>query len=514
MEKYYITSSIAYTSGKPHIGNTYEAILSDAIARYKRFQGYDVYFQTGTDEHGEKIAQKALENNMEPQAYVDKVSNELREIWDLVGTSYDSFVRTTDPKHKKVVQNIFKKLYDQGDIYLSKYEGKYCVPCESYFTSGQLVDGRCPDCGSEVVDRSEDAYFLKLSKYQDKLRKHIEDNPDFLKPESRKNEIIKNFLEPGLQDLSVSRTSFDWGIDVEFAPGHVVYVWIDALSNYISNIGYDTDKQTDQFDKLWPANLHVIGKDIIRFHAIYWPVILMALGLDLPKQIYGHPWLLVDSDKMSKSKGNLLYADDLVRYFGKDAVRYYVLHEIPYANDGTITYELIIERINSDLANNLGNLVNRTISMGHKYFDGKVKKTNNVTNHDEELINNINSLGTAVDAKMESLEIANALEEIFKLLHLGNKYIDLTEPWLLAKDESKQEELNTVLYNLLELIRVSAVYLESFLPDTAQKIFDQLNTEDKSKKHLEINNYELNKAEPLFMRIDKEIKLKEIEDEA
>ncbi len=510
MEKYYITTSIAYTSGKPHIGNTYEAILADAIARYKRFQGYDVYLQTGTDEHGEKIAEKAKANGLDPQTFVDNVSGQLRAIWDLVGTSYDSFVRTTDPHHKEVVQHIFKKLYDQGDIYLGKYEGHYCLPCEAFFTKSQVEDGKCPDCGAEVTFKSEDAYFLRLSKYQDRLIEHIEKNPDFIKPESRKNEMIKNFLEPGLQDLCVSRTSFDWGVPVDFAPGHVVYVWIDALSNYITNIGYDVDSSTDQFKKLWPADLHLIGKDIIRFHTIYWPIILMALGLELPKQVYGHPWLLAGNDKMSKSKGNLMYADDLVELFGKDAIRYYVLNEIPYANDGVITYDLLIERTNSDLANNLGNLVNRSISMGHKYFGGNIQKSNVATAYDEELINKINELGSKVDEKVNNLEIANALELIFDLLHSGNKYIDLTEPWVLAKDETKKEELQTVLYNLLELIRVSAVYLEPFLPDTGASIFKQLATENKNTKYAEDNSYNLGEATPLFMRIDKEKKLKEI----
>ncbi len=514
MEKYYITTSIAYTSGKPHIGNTYEAIFADALARYKRFKGFDVYLQTGTDEHGEKIAQRAEENGLDPQAFVDKISAELRNIWDLMGTSYDSFVRTTDPHHKKVVQDIFKKLYDQGDIYLGKYEGKYCLPCESFFTNSQLEGNHCPDCGSEFVERSEEAYFLKLSKYQDRLIEHIKNNPDFIKPESRKNEMIKNFLEPGLQDLCVSRTSFNWGVPVDFAPGHVVYVWIDALSNYITNIGYDVDSQSEQFKKLWPADLHLVGKDIIRFHTIYWPIILMALGLDLPKQVYGHPWLLSGSDKMSKSKGNILYADDLVRYFGKDAVRYYVLHEISFANDGIITYDLLIERINSDLANNLGNLVNRTISMGNKYFDGKIKKQETFTPHDKDLIDKINALGGKVDAKIESLEMALAIEAIFDLLHAGNKYIDLTEPWLLAKDERKKAELETVLYNLLELIRISAIYLEPFLTDTAIEIFKQLNNNRKEVSYFEANEYTLGEATPLFMRIDKEKKLQEIEEDA
>lgn len=513
MKKYYITTSIAYTSSKPHIGNTYEAILTDAIARYKRFQSYDVVFQTGTDEHGEKIAEKAKEHSMETQVYVDKVAQELKEIWDLVGISYDKFVRTTDPQHIAKVQDIFKKLYEQGDIYLDRYEGLYCIACESFFTENQLTEGNCPDCNGKVEEKSEDAYFLKLSKYQDRLIEHIKNNPDFIKPVSRKNEMLKNFLEPGLQDLCVSRTSFDWGVPVDFAEGHVVYVWIDALSNYITNIGYDVFNPTDEFNKTWPADLHVVGKDIIRFHTIYWPVILMALGLDLPKQIYGHPWLLAGTDKMSKSRGNMLYADDLVEEFGKDAVRYYVLREIPFANDGLITYELLIERINSDLANNLGNLVNRSITMGQKYFEGKINKTEVSTEHDNNLIKEIDALAKKVDAKVESLEIALALNEIFDLLHLGNKYIDLTEPWLLAKENEKSDELKTVLYNLLELIRVSAVYLESFIPDTAAKIFQQLNIEDKTTKYVETNKYNLNKAEPLFMRIDKEKKLKELENE-
>lgn len=511
MEKYYISTAIAYTSSKPHIGNTYEIVLADAIARHKRNKGYDVYFQTGTDEHGEKIEQKAKANNLDPQEYVDRISSQVKSIWDVMNTSYDRFVRTTDPNHEKVVQKIFKKLYDQGDIYKGKYEGLYCTPCESFFTESQLVDGKCPDCGGEVHSASEEAYFFKLSKYQDRLIKYIEEHPEFIQPESRKNEMINNFLKPGLQDLCVSRSSFTWGIPVDFDPKHVIYVWIDALTNYITNIGYDPDGSTEEFAKYWPADLHLIGKDIIRFHTIYWPIILMALDLPLPKQVFGHPWLLFGNDKMSKSKGNVMYADDLVNYFSTDAIRYYVLHEIPFANDGSITYDLIIERINSDLANVLGNLVNRTISMANKYFDGKVSNKNVTTEFDSDLITQIKELDGKVDNDMDHLEIGKALDKIFDLLRRSNKYIDETTPWVLAKDENEKDKLETVIYNLLESIRVSAVELEPFMPETSENILKQLNTSNKETTYQEDNSYATATPVPLFQRIDKVKKLEEIE---
>ena len=511
MEKYYISTAIAYTSSKPHIGNTYEIVLADAIARHKRNKGYDVYFQTGTDEHGEKIEQKAKANNLEPQEYVDRISSQVKSIWDVMNTSYDRFVRTTDPNHEKVVQKIFKKLYDQGDIYKGKYEGLYCTPCESFFTESQLVDGKCPDCGGEVHSASEEAYFFKLSKYQDRLIKYIEEHPEFIQPESRKNEMINNFLKPGLQDLCVSRSSFTWGIPVDFDPKHVIYVWIDALTNYITNIGYDPDGSTEEFAKYWPADLHLIGKDIIRFHTIYWPIILMALDLPLPKQVFGHPWLLFGNDKMSKSKGNVMYADDLVNYFSTDAIRYYVLHEIPFANDGSITYDLIIERINSDLANVLGNLVNRTISMANKYFDGKVSNKNVTTEFDSDLITQIKELDGKVDNDMDHLEIGKALDKIFDLLRRSNKYIDETTPWVLAKDENEKDKLETVIYNLLDSIRVSAVELEPFMPETSENILKQLNTSNKETTYQEDNSYATATPVPLFQRIDKVKKLEEIE---
>ena len=510
-EKYYISTAIAYTSSKPHIGNTYEIVLADAIARYKRQKGFDVYFQTGTDEHGEKIQQKAEDKGITPKEYVDEIAGEVKKIWDVMNTSYDKFVRTTDEQHEKIVQKIFKKLYDQGDIYKSSYEGLYCTPCESFWTESQLVDGKCPDCGRKVHKAEEEAYFFKLSKYQDRLIEYIETHPEFIQPESRKNEMINNFLKPGLQDLCVSRTSFNWGIPVPFDDKHVVYVWIDALSNYITNIGYDPDGSKEEFNKWWPADLHLIGKDIIRFHTIYWPIILMALDLPLPKQVFGHPWLLCGNDKMSKSKGNVLYADDLVKLFGVDAVRYYVLHEIPFANDGTITYDLLIERINSDLANVLGNLVNRTISMANKYFNGEVTKTEISTDFDNDLIEKINTLSKNVDIKMNKLEIGGALDEIFDTLRRSNKYIDETTPWTLAKDESKTNELKTVLYNLLESIRVCAVLLTPFLPDTSNEIFKQLNINEKEDSYKENLTYKTNTPSPLFQRIDKEKKLQEIE---
>ena len=510
MEKYYISTAIAYTSGKPHIGNTYEIVLADSIARYKRLKGFDVYFQTGTDEHGEKIQLKAEERGVTPKEFVDSVASEIRNIWDIMNTSYDRFVRTTDEHHEKIVQKIFKKMYDKGDIYLGKYEGLYCTPCESFFTESQLVDGKCPDCGREVQPKSEEAYFFRLSKYQDKLVEYIESHPDFIKPESRKNEMINNFIKPGLQDLCVSRTSFNWGIPVDFDPKHVVYVWLDALTNYITNIGYDPDGSSDEFNKLWPADLHLIGKDIIRFHTIYWPCFLMSLDLPLPKQVFGHPWLLVGEGKMSKSKGNVIYADDLVREFGVDAIRYYVLHEIPYANDGTLTYELLIERINSDLANILGNLVNRTISMANKYFDGTVSNKNVTENFDKELISMINSLEEKVEKKMNNLEIGAALDEIFDVLRRTNKYIDETMPWALAKDDTKKDRLETVLYNLLESIRVCGIFLSPYLPDTSEKIKTQINNSRSELAYLNDNSYVVSSPEALFMRIDKDKKLEEL----
>ena len=511
-EKYYITTAIAYTSSKPHIGNTYEIVLADAIARYKRQKGYDVYFQTGTDEHGEKIQRKAEEKGINPREYVDDIAGQIKDIWDCMNTSYDKFVRTTDKHHEEIVQKIFKKLYDQGDIYKGSYEGLYCTPCESFWTESQLVDGKCPDCGREVHVANEEAYFFKLSKYQDRLIEYIENHPEFIQPESRKNEMINNFLKPGLQDLCVSRTTFDWGIPVTFDDKHVVYVWIDALSNYITNIGYDPDGSSEEFNKWWPADLHLIGKDIIRFHTIYWPIILMALDLPLPKQVFGHPWLLSGLDKMSKSRGNVLYADDLVKLFGVDAIRYYVLHEIPFANDGTITYDLIIEKINSDLANVLGNLVNRTISMANKYFDGKITNKKVSTEFDCDLVSKITDLESNVDFKMNKLEIGAALDEIFELLRRSNKYIDETTPWVLAKDESEKDKLETVLYNLLEAIRVAAINLKPFLPDTSAEILRQINNDKEENIYLQENVYNTIEPSPLFQRIDKEKKLQEIEE--
>lgn len=501
-QKYYISTAIAYTSAKPHIGNTYEIVLGDAIARYKRLKGFDVYFQTGTDEHGEKIELKAKEAGITPKEYVDNIASQIKDIWDIMNTSYDRFVRTTDPKHEREVQKIFKKMYDKGDIYLGKYEGLYCTPCESFFTESQLVDGKCPDCGREVHKASEEAYFFKLSKYQDRLIEYYNTHPDFIKPDSRKNEMINNFIKPGLQDLCVSRTSFTWGIPVDFDSKHVIYVWLDALTNYITNIGYDVDNPSDEFKKYWPADLHLIGKDIVRFHSIYWPCFLMSLDIPLPKQIFGHPWLLFGNDKMSKSKGNILYADDLVKKYGVDAVRYYVLHEIPYANDGNLTDELLIERINSDLANILGNLVNRTITMANKYFDGNVKLATSSSNLDLELIDKVNNLGKNLDKKMDNLEVGAALDEIFDLLRRSNKYIDETAPWVLAKDDNSKDRLENVIYNLLEAIRVSAVYLYPFMPNTSDEIFRQLNITDKSDCYNSKNIYSTIKPEPLFKRID------------
>ena len=510
MEKYYISTAIAYTSGKPHIGNTYEVVLADSIARYKRLKGFDVYFQTGTDEHGEKIQIKAEEKGITPKEFVDGVAAEIKNIWDIMNTSYDKFVRTTDKHHEEIVQKIFKKMYDKGDIYLGKYEGLYCTPCESFFTESQLVDGKCPDCGRDVEPKSEEAYFFRLSKYQDRLIEYIELHPDFIKPESRKNEMINNFIKPGLQDLCVSRTSFNWGIPVDFDPKHVVYVWLDALTNYITNIGYDPDGSSEMFSKYWPADLHLIGKDIIRFHTIYWPCFLMSLDLPLPKQVFGHPWLLVGDGKMSKSKGNVIYADDLVNEFGVDAIRYYLLHEIPYQQDGSLTYDLLIERINSDLANVLGNLVNRTISMVNKYFDGKVSNKNVLDTYDNELISMIQNLDSKIEKKMDNLEIGASLDEIFDVLRRSNKYIDEAEPWVLAKDESKKDRLETVLYNLLEAIRVCGIFLSPYLPDTSEKIKTQINNSRSELTYLSDNSYEVGSPEALFMRIDKEKKLAEL----
>lgn len=501
-QKYYISTAIAYTSAKPHIGNTYEIVLGDAIARYKRLKGFDVYFQTGTDEHGEKIELKAKEAGITPKEYVDNIASQIKDIWDIMNTSYDRFVRTTDPKHEREVQKIFKKMYDKGDIYLGKYEGLYCTPCESFFTESQLVDGKCPDCGREVHKASEEAYFFKLSKYQDRLIEYYNTHPDFIKPDSRKNEMINNFIKPGLQDLCVSRTSFTWGIPVDFDPKHVIYVWLDALTNYITNIGYDVDNPSDEFKKYWPADLHLIGKDIVRFHSIYWPCFLMSLDIPLPKQIFGHPWLLFGNDKMSKSKGNILYADDLVKEYGVDAVRYYVLHEIPYANDGNLTNELLVERINSDLANVLGNLVNRTVAMGNKYFEGKVINPSVSVDVDNVLISMINELDKRVEVKMDTLEVGAALDEIFDLLRRSNKYIDETMPWVLAKDPNNSDRLQTVLYNLLESIRVSANLIRPFLPETADKILEQIGNTDDSLKFNPSNTYNLGVATPLFKRID------------
>lgn len=513
-EKYYISTAIAYTSAKPHIGNTYEIVLADAIARYKRLIGYDVYFQTGTDEHGQKIELKALENGKQPQEYVDEMSLELRHIWDVMNTSYDRFIRTTNPAHKELVAKIFKRLYDQGDIYKGRYEGLYCTPCESFFTESQLVDGKCPDCGRDVHEASEEAYFLKLSNYSKRLEEHIENHPDFISPEIRKNEIVNNFIKPGLQDLCVSRTSFKWGIPVDFDPGHVVYVWIDALSNYITFLGYDPDgNSSEEFLKYWPADVHLIGKDILRFHTIYWPIILMALDLPLPKKVFGHPWLLLGNDKMSKSKGNIVYADDLVQQFGVDAVRYYFLHEMPFASDGTFTYDLLIERINSDLANVLGNLVHRTMAMTKQYFDGIVPQQTNLEDIDKDFIGFVLSAKDRIEYEMNRFHIADAIDELFEIFKHSNKYIDETMPWVLAKNESDRERLSTVIYNLLEAIRIGAVLLQAYLPDTADRIFKQLNTENKLYDSIfEFNGMEsgvvLNEAELLFARIDKEEKLR------
>ena len=506
---YYITTAIAYASGKPHIGNTYEIVLADSIARYKRFAGYDVRFQTGTDEHGQKIENKAFENMQTPKEFVDEISGEIKDIWDLMNTSYDKFIRTTDADHERQVQKIFRKLYDQGDIYKGEYVGKYCTPCESFFTDSQLVDGKCPDCGRPVQEAKEEAYFFKLSKYQDRLMKHIEQNPDFIQPESRKNEMINNFIKPGLQDLCVSRTSFKWGIPVDFDDKHVIYVWIDALSNYITGLGYDVDGNNDElYKKYWPADLHLIGKDILRFHTIYWPIMLMALGVPLPKQIFGHPWLIQNDGKMSKSKGNVMYADDMVRLFGVDAVRFFVLHEMPFENDGIISWELVVERINSELANTLGNLVNRTISMSNKYFGGVVTNTGVTEEVDEDLKNVVLNCRIKVAECMDKLKVADAISEIFTLFKRCNKYIDETMPWALAKDATKQDRLNTVLYNLVESIVIGASLLEPSMPDTSVKILNQLNA--AKRKVTELGRFGLypsgNKVtetpEILFARLD------------
>ena len=512
-EKFYMTTAIAYTSGKPHIGNTYEVVLADSIARFKRQQGYDVFFQTGTDEHGQKIELKAEEAGITPKEYVDNVSTEIKRIWDLMNTSYDKFIRTTDDYHEKQVQKIFKKLYDQGDIYKGHYEGMYCTPCESFFTESQLVDGKCPDCGRPCTPAKEEAYFFKMSKYAPRLIKYINEHPKFIQPVSRKNEMMNNFLLPGLQDLCVSRTSFSWGIPVDFDPKHVTYVWLDALTNYITGIGYDCDGNSSElFNKNWPADLHLIGKDIIRFHTIYWPIFLMALDLPLPKQVFGHPWLLQGDGKMSKSKGNVIYADDLVDFFGVDAVRYFVLHEMPFENDGVITWELMIERLNSDLANTLGNLVNRTISMSNKYFNGVVTKTGVEEDVDADLKAVVTGTKAKVAAKMEDLRVADSITEIFNLFKRCNKYIDETMPWALAKDEAKKDRLAEVLYNLVESITIGASLLESFMPETTEKILAQLNGEKRSYEELDqfglypSGNKVTDKPEILFQRLD----LKEI----
>lgn len=514
--KFYITTAIAYTSRKPHIGNSYEIVMTDAIARYKRLQGYDVFFQTGTDEHGQKIEEIAAAEGITPKQHVDRVAGEIREICDLLNTTYDKFIRTTDPDHERVIQKIFKKLYDQGDIYKGHYEGMYCTPCESFWTESQLIDGKCPDCGREVKPAREEAYFLKLSKYQKQLEEYIETNENFIYPESRKKEMLNNFIKPGLQDLCVSRTSFKWGIPVDFDPKHVVYVWLDALANYITGIGYDPDGSSEQYKKYWPADVHIIGKDIVRFHTIYWPIMLMALGEPLPKQVFGHPWLLFGTDKMSKSRGNVIYADDLVDLFGVDAVRYYLLAEMPYASDGSITYENMIERYNADLANTLGNLVNRTIAMTNKYFDGVVQP-GDVT---EELDGELKALAVETVGKVDKLlseyRVSDTLDAIFTLAKRCNKYIDETAPWALAKDESKKARLGTVLYNLLESIRFVAVLLSPFLPETAEKILAQINTDIKDYDSLSAfgalkAGTVVGKAEPLFARIDAKEMLEKIE---
>ena len=507
-KKFYISTAIAYTSAKPHIGNTYEIVLADVIARYKRLLGYDVYFQTGTDEHGEKIEIKAKEAGVTPLEYVDNIAASIKAIWDVMNTSYDKFVRTTDPKHMKVVQDIFKKFYDQGDIYKGEYKGLYCTPCESFWTESQLVDGKCPDCGREVKEAREEAYFFRMSKYAKWLEEYIESHPGFIEPEARKNEIMNNFIKPGLQDLCVSRTSFDWGIPVTFDEGHIVYVWIDALSNYITFLGYQVNGESSlEFKKYWPCDIHLIGKDILRFHTIYWPIMLHALGLEMPKRIFGHPWLLFGNDKMSKSKGNIVYADDLVSKYGVDAVRYYMIHEMPFASDGTFTFELLINSINTNLANNLGNLVNRTIGMINKYFDGVVVNKNVNEDIDKDLKDIVLSAKDRVNEKMDNLRIADSLDEVFEIFKRCNKYIDETTPWILAKDESKLDRLSTVMYNLIESIRIGAVLLQAYLPDTASSIFSQINTDITSYDTIgEFGKYvsgtKVGEAKVLFQRIE------------
>jgi len=514
---YYISTAIAYTSAKPHIGNTYEIVLADAIARYKRQAGFDVYFQTGTDEHGLKIQQKAEAAGISPQEYVDNVAGQIKDIWDLMNTTYDRFVRTTDPEHKSKVQKIFRRMYEKGDIYKGKYEGKYCTPCESFWTESQLKDGKCPDCGRECVDAEEEAYFFRMSKYADRLMEHIETHPEFIQPESRKNEMINNFLKPGLQDLCVSRSSFTWGVPLDFAPGHVSYVWLDALSNYITFCGFDPDGNHDEhYKKFWPADLHLIGKDIVRFHTIYWPIFLMSMEQPLPKQVFGHPWLLVKGDKMSKSLGNVIYADDLVELFGVDAVRYFVLHEMPFAADGIMTYELIIERINSELANILGNLVNRTVAMDNKYFGGEIMAPVAPEALDEELKAVALAMPGKVEAKMNELKVADAIDEIFVLLRRANKYIDETAPWILAKSEETKPRLGTVLYNLLEAIRFAAIALKPFLPDTSDRILAQLNIENGGLESLTSFGIlpaggKVGAGEILFARLDMAKKMEEID---
>lgn len=516
-EKYYLTTAIAYASGKPHIGNTYEIIMADAIARYKRMKGFDVFFQTGTDEHGQKIEEKAKKANMEPQQYVDKIAQEIRNVFDLMNVSYDKFIRTTDKDHELQVQKIFEKLYKQGDIYKSEYEGWYCTECEAFFTDNQLVDGKCPDCGREVHREKEESYFFRMSKYANQLMEYIESHPQFIQPESRKNEMINNFLKPGLQDLCVSRTSFKWGIPVTFDPKHVVYVWIDALSNYITGIGYDCDgNSSEQFNKYWPADLHLIGKDIIRFHTIYWPIMLLALGLPLPKQVFGHPWMLFGEDKMSKSRGNVIYADDLVHFFGVDAVRYFVLSEMPFAQDGSITWQLVMERINSELANVYGNLVNRTIAMTNKYFNGQLTEPDCFEELDQQLIDTCKQTVTKYYEKMDQLRVADAIDTVFDLLRRSNKYIDETSPWTLAKQPENKARLNTVLYNLLESIRVASVLLTPFMPETSKEVFRQINTEKTDFASIETwGNYEKNnkvveKTNVLFARVDEKKTMVEI----
>ena len=514
--KYYITTAIAYASGKPHIGNTYEIIMADAIARYKKLLGYDVYFQTGTDEHGQKIEEKAKAAGMSPKEFVDIQAGEIKRIFDLMNTSYDRFIRTTDDDHEAQVKKIFRKLYDQGDIYKSEYEGWYCTPCESFWTDSQLVDGKCPDCGREVHKEKEESYFFKLSKYQKQLEDYISEHEEFIQPESRKNEMVNNFLKPGLQDLCVSRTSFKWGVPVDFDPKHVVYVWIDALSNYITGLGYDVDgNHGELYRKYWPADLHLIGKDIIRFHTLYWPIMLLALNVPLPKQVFGHPWMLVGEDKISKSRGNAIYADDLVKFFGVDAVRYYVLHEMPFAQDGTITWELMIERINSDLANVYGNLVNRTVAMVNKYFGGQLNKDFVEEELDKEFKQTVLSSVRIVEEKMDQLRVGDSIEAIMELFRRCNKYIDETAPWALAKDEASRKRLNTVLYNLIEGIRFGAVLMSSFMPATSQKVFEQINTKETSYDSLSaFGNYECDKVtekpEPLFNRLDPDKTMEEV----